>query len=81
MILLGEIFREEKRQVFVKRLVRQVRREFFSKDFKRLLHYKEILMNLEAVKNLEDVEALAEPCLAHRMGMRYDPTGEAPGAC
>ena len=60
VILLGEIFREEKRQVFVKRLVRQVRREFFSKDFKRLLHYKEILMNLEAVKNLEDVEALAQ---------------------
>ena len=29
--------------------------------------------------SLEDVEALAEPCLAHRMGMRYDPTGEAPG--
>ncbi|MEO0550119.1 MAG: MoxR family ATPase [Pseudomonadota bacterium] len=29
--------------------------------------------------SLEDVEALAEPCLAHRMGLRYDPTGEAPG--
>ncbi|MEM7459905.1 MAG: MoxR family ATPase [Pseudomonadota bacterium] len=29
--------------------------------------------------SLEDVESLAEPCLAHRMGMRYDPTGEAPG--
>jgi len=29
--------------------------------------------------SIEDVEALAEPCLAHRMGMRYDPTGEAPG--
>ena len=28
--------------------------------------------------SIEDVEALAEPCLAHRMGMRYDPTGEAP---
>ncbi len=28
--------------------------------------------------SLEDVEALAEPCLAHRMGLRYDPTGEAP---
>ena len=29
--------------------------------------------------SIEDVEALAEPCLAHRMGLRYDPTGEAPG--
>ena len=29
--------------------------------------------------SLEDVEALAEPCLAHRMGLRYDPSGEAPG--
>lgn len=29
--------------------------------------------------SLEDIESLAEPCLAHRMGMRYDPTGEAPG--
>jgi MoxR-like ATPase len=28
--------------------------------------------------SIEDVEALAEPCLAHRMGARYDPTGEAP---
>ena len=28
--------------------------------------------------SIEDVEALAEPCLAHRMGLRYDPTGEAP---
>ncbi|MEQ3746193.1 MAG: MoxR family ATPase [Henriciella sp.] len=28
--------------------------------------------------SIEDVEALAEPCLAHRMGMRYHPTGEAP---
>jgi len=28
--------------------------------------------------SLEDVEALAEPCLGHRMAMRYDPTGEAP---
>ena len=29
--------------------------------------------------SLEDVEALAEPCLGHRMAMCYDPTGEAPG--
>jgi MoxR-like ATPase len=28
--------------------------------------------------SLEDVEALAEPCLGHRMAMRYDPTGHAP---
>ena len=28
--------------------------------------------------SMEDVEALAEPCLGHRMMMRYDPTGEAP---
>jgi MoxR-like ATPase len=28
--------------------------------------------------SMEDVEALAEPCLGHRMAMRYDPTGEAP---
>lgn len=28
--------------------------------------------------SIEDVEALAEPCLGHRMSMRYDPTGEAP---
>ena len=28
--------------------------------------------------SLEDVEALAEPALGHRMAMRYDPTGEAP---
>ncbi|MBR9834994.1 MAG: MoxR family ATPase [Alphaproteobacteria bacterium] len=29
--------------------------------------------------SIEDVETLAEPCLAHRMGVRYDPTGQAPG--
>ncbi len=29
--------------------------------------------------SLEDVEALAEPALGHRMAMRYDPSGEAPG--
>ncbi|MEM9739580.1 MAG: MoxR family ATPase [Pseudomonadota bacterium] len=28
--------------------------------------------------SLEDVEALAEPALGHRMAMRYDPTGNAP---
>ena len=28
--------------------------------------------------SIEDVEALAEPCLGHRMAMRYDPTGQAP---
>ena len=28
--------------------------------------------------SMEDVEVLAEPCLGHRMAMRYDPTGEAP---
>jgi MoxR-like ATPase len=28
--------------------------------------------------SMEDVEALAEPCLGHRMAMRYDPTGQAP---
>ncbi len=28
--------------------------------------------------SLEDVEALAEPALSHRMAMRYDPTGQAP---
>ena len=28
--------------------------------------------------SMEDVEALAEPCLGHRMAMRYYPTGEAP---
>jgi MoxR-like ATPase len=28
--------------------------------------------------SMEDVEALAEPCIGHRMAMRYDPTGEAP---
>lgn len=28
--------------------------------------------------SLEDIEALAEPCLGHRMGLRYDPTGSAP---
>ena len=28
--------------------------------------------------SLEYVEALAEPCLGHRMAMRYDPTGQAP---
>lgn len=28
--------------------------------------------------SIEDVETLAEPCLAHRMAMRYDPTGQAP---
>ena len=28
--------------------------------------------------SLEDVEALAEPCLAHRMGQRYAPAGQAP---
>ena len=28
--------------------------------------------------SLEDIEALAEPCLGHRMGLRYDPTGTAP---
>ncbi|MEO0983869.1 MAG: MoxR family ATPase [Pseudomonadota bacterium] len=29
--------------------------------------------------SIEDVETLAEPALGHRMAMRYDPTGEAPG--
>ncbi|MBY9065678.1 MoxR family ATPase [Hyphomonas sp. WL0036] len=28
--------------------------------------------------SMEDIEALAEPCLGHRMAMRYDPTGDAP---
>ena len=28
--------------------------------------------------SMEDVEALADPCLGHRMAMRYDPTGDAP---
>ena len=28
--------------------------------------------------SIEDVEALAEPALGHRMAMRYDPTGKAP---
>ena len=28
--------------------------------------------------SMEDVEALADPCLGHRMSMRYDPTGDAP---
>jgi MoxR-like ATPase len=28
--------------------------------------------------SLDDLEALAEPALGHRMAMRYDPTGEAP---
>lgn len=28
--------------------------------------------------SLEDVEALAEPCLSHRMGQRYAPAGQAP---
>lgn len=28
--------------------------------------------------SIEDIEALAEPALGHRMAMRYDPTGEAP---
>jgi MoxR-like ATPase len=28
--------------------------------------------------SIEDVEALAEPCLGHRMAMRYDPSGDAP---
>ena len=29
--------------------------------------------------SIDDVEALAEPALGHRMSMRYDPTGKAPG--
>ena len=28
--------------------------------------------------SIEDVEALAEPALGHRMSMRYDPSGQAP---
>lgn len=28
--------------------------------------------------SIEDVEALAAPCLTHRMGLRYDPTGDTP---
>ncbi|AXE62872.1 AAA ATPase [Hyphomonas polymorpha PS728] len=28
--------------------------------------------------SMEDIEALADPCLGHRMAMRYDPTGDAP---
>lgn len=28
--------------------------------------------------SIEDVEALATPCLSHRMGLRYAPVGEAP---
>lgn len=60
VVLLGAIFREEKRQMFVKRLLRQVRKEFISEDFKRLQHYKEVLMNLDAVKALESAPELAQ---------------------
>ena len=28
--------------------------------------------------SIDDVEALAEPALSHRMAMSYDPTGTAP---
>lgn len=45
--------------MFIKRLIRQVRKEFISEDFKRLRHYKEILMNLEAIKHLESPKELA----------------------
>lgn len=45
--------------MFIKRLIRQVRKEFISEDFKQLRHYKEILMNLDAVKNLESPRDLA----------------------
>jgi hypothetical protein len=60
IIILGEIFREEKRQMFIKRLIRQVRKEFISNDFKRLIHYKEILMNLDQITNLESPHELAK---------------------
>ena len=36
------------------------------------------LLRWRLAPSMEDVEALAEPCLGHRMAMRYDPTGEAP---
>jgi hypothetical protein len=45
--------------MFIKRLIRQVRTDFISKDFKRLIHYKEILMNFDSIKNLESPFDLA----------------------
>ena len=57
---MGEIFREEKRQMLIKRIIRQVRKEFMSNDFKKLIHYKEILMNLTSIQNLESSVDLAK---------------------
>ena len=59
-ILLGEIFREEKRQVLIKRIARKVRQDFISNDLKRLTHSKEILMNIDAIYNLESSIDLAQ---------------------
>jgi len=36
------------------------------------------LLRARMAPSLEDVEALAEPCLGHRMGLKYDPVGDAP---
>ena len=44
----------------------------------RLAARSRALLRRRLAPSMEDVEALAEPCLGHRMAMRYDPTGEAP---
>ena len=36
------------------------------------------LINGRMAPSISDVEALAQPCLSHRMAMRYAPIGEAP---
>ncbi len=77
------------------RLVREARPEQTSDDrVRRLVNWgpspragqalmlaarARALLRGRLAPSLEDVEALAEPALGHRMAMRYDPSGEAPG--
>ena len=36
------------------------------------------LLRGRVAPSVEDLEALAEPALGHRMALKYDPTGETP---
>ena len=57
--MMGEIFKEDKSQFMMKRFTRQVRQDFIKKELKKLLHYKEILMNIDSIKDLSCSNKLA----------------------
>lgn len=50
IILSGEIFKNERKQLMIKRLVRQVRKDFIETELSKLIHFKEIIMNLDKIK-------------------------------